>query len=118
MHRGRAEAVNVVHASSQPGNIFLKGWKLLSKLHTLLIILMMKSRCACDTATETIKRFNFDSDGIPFVIDNSANCHTCTEKSYFINLHLFTDLEKAALGSIGTVGDGAIPEGFGDMQLT
>ena len=78
----------------------------------------MKWRCAYNTASETIKRFNFNSNSLLLIIDYSTNYNICTEKSYFINLHLFTDLEKATLGSIGTVGDGAIPEGFGDIQLT
>ena len=79
---------------------------------------MITSKYTFNTTKETIRRINFDSDDIPFVIDNSANCHICIEKSYFTDLHLFTEFEKKAIGSIGTVGEGAIPEGFGDIQLT
>ena len=84
-------------------------WKLVMEIMVLLKIVLCKSRYALNTAAETIRRVNFDSDGIPFVVDNSANCHICTEKSYFTNLHMFTDFEKRAIGSIGTVGDGAVP---------
>jgi len=73
--------------------------------------------CAYNITKDTIRRVNFDSDGIPFVMDNSANCHICTDKTFFTELHLFTTMEKEALGSIGTIGDGAIPEGFGNMRL-
>ena len=73
--------------------------------------------CACNTTGYAIKRTNFDSNGIPFLIDNSANCYICADKSFFVDLHLFFPLEKEVLGSIGAVGDGAIPEGFGNMHL-
>ena len=36
----------------------------------------------------------FDNYGTPFVIDNSANCHICSDKSYFVELHTFTKAEK------------------------
>ena len=51
------------------------------------------------------------------MINNSVNCHICTGSLYFEELHLFTHLEKEMLGSIGTIRDSVIPEGFGNIQL-
>ena len=83
----------------------------------LLNIILCKSRHAFNTAAETIRRVNFDSDRTPFVVENSANYHMWTEKLYFVNLHMFMELEKSTIDSIGLVGDGAMLEGHRDMQL-
>lgn len=88
------------------------------KLMIFVKIMASMTKFAYNTTTDTFRRVDFGSDGILFVMDNSANCHICTEKACFIDLHLFTELEKDALGSIGIVGNGAIPEGFRDVQLS
>ena len=78
----------------------------------------VKSSQAYATSSEIFKRVVFDSDGVPFVMDNSANCHICTVKSYFKDLHEFTAAEKKLIGSIGTVGEDAMPSRIGNVQLT
>ena len=92
-------------------------FKWLTKLIIIINIYCTMSKCAYNTTKEVIQRINFDSDDIPFVIDNSANCYICMDNLYFKELHLFTPREKEILGSIGMIGDGATPEGFGNIRL-
>lgn len=92
--------------------------KLVIRLMILSQLILGRSKCACNAAKEVATRVAFDTDGIPFVMDNSANCHICTEKEYFTELHVFTDSEKESIGSIGTVGEDAIPSGFRKMQVS
>ena len=90
-------------------------FKWFSNLIIILNIYLTISICTYNTTKEVIKRINFDSDRIPFVVENSANYHICVDKSYFEELHLFIPLEKEILGSIGMIGNSIIPEGFGDI---
>ena len=60
-------------------NVPIKDW--FNRIAIVILILMTKSLCACNTTKEMIKRINFDSVGIPLVMDNSPNCHTCSDKS-------------------------------------
>ena len=80
-------------------------------------MLMNKSSCACNATKETTKRINFDSNGKSFVMDNSANFHMCSDKSYFADLHLFTEMEIKVIISIDTVVHSANPKGIGTMHL-
>ena len=74
--------------------------------------------CSYNTTKKTIRRVSFDSDGTPFIMNNSANCHICSDKSCFVELHMLTEAKKEFSRSRGTMGSEAMPNGFGNMQLT
>ena len=92
--------------------------KLIIRLMTLSQLVLGQSKYTHNTAKEVVTRVAFETDNISFVMDNSANCYVCAEKEYFIELHAFSDSEKELIGSIGTVGEDAIPSGFGKIQVS
>ena len=87
-------------------------FKWLSKLIIITNIYLAISIYTYNITKEVIQRINFNSDRIPFIIDNSANHHIYIDNSYFKELHLFISLEKEILGSIGIIGHSTILEDF------
>jgi len=92
--------------------------KILIRIIILMQMVKVKLSQAYATSSEIFKRVVFDSDGVPFIMDNSANCYIYIVKSYFEDLHEFTAAEKKLIGSIGTVGENATPSRVGNIQLT
>ena len=68
-----------------------------------------------NTTKEAIRRVAFDSDGTPCVMDNSANCHICGGKSYFVESHMIAEAQKPFIGSMRIVGIESTSNGFGSM---
>ena len=60
-----------------------------------------------------VKQWQFDTDSIDMVMDNSANVHICNQRSFLYN---FKTLEFDC--GIDTVSEKAVPEGIGEMDIT
>ena len=58
---------------------------------------------------------NFDSDTKLAVVDNSANVHIWNCLQDFINFKPFT--QDNIPENVNTIGDGALPEGCGDVPI-
>ena len=71
-------------------NVPIKNW--FNPIAITIQILKTKSSCAHNQTKETIKRINFDSDGMSFVMDNSVNCQMHSDKSHFVDLNLSTKM--------------------------
>ena len=70
------------------------------------------SLATVDPQEGTDNSFSFDSDGLPFVIDNSATCIICNDRAQFVG-HL-----RAEKSSIETTNGSASAEFVGTISLT
>ncbi len=83
--------------------------------HCLSNIVLPSSLMQAFSSTSPINSVSFDSDGLTIVLDNSATCHICNNKSLFISP--ITPIPTSNDIGVDTAGGTVRPIGIGNIRI-